>query len=110
MQRPIDITFRDMTTSAAVEQVIQTWVARLEHLYGRIQRCAVVVEQPHHHHRQGNLFQVHVDLTVPGREIASRGAEHENVYVAISEAFRATRRQLQDHARIRRGDVKRHVA
>jgi ribosomal subunit interface protein len=110
MQGPVSTTFRDMTTSAAVEQVIQRWVARLEHLYGRIQRCAVVVEQPHHHHQQGNRFHIHVDLTVPGREIVSRGAEHENVYVAIAEAFRAIRRQLQDHARIRRGDVKRHVA
>lgn len=110
MQRPLDITFRDMTPSAAVEAAIERWAARLEHRYGRIQGCTVVVEQPHHHHRQGNRFHVHVELTVPGREIASRGAEHENAYVAIAEAFRAARRQLQDHARIQRGDVKRHVA
>lgn len=110
MQRPLDILFRDMAPSAAVEAAIERWATRLEHLYGRIQSCAVVVEQPHHHHRQGNRFRVQVDLSVPGREIATRGAEHENAYVAISEAFRAARRQLQDHARIQRGDVKRHVA
>jgi ribosome-associated translation inhibitor RaiA len=110
MQRPLDILFRDMAPSAAVEAAIERWAARLEHLYGRIQSCAVIVEQPHHHHRQGNRFRVQVDLGVPGREIATRGAEHENAYVAISEAFRAARRQLQDHARIQRGEVKRHVA
>jgi ribosome-associated translation inhibitor RaiA len=97
-----------MTPSSTVVAAIERWVARLDHLYGRIQRCVVVVERPHQHHRHGNRFHVHVDLTVPGREIASRGAEHENVYAAVTEAFRATRRQLQDHARIQRGDVKQH--
>jgi len=110
MHGALDITFRGMTTSASVEDTIRRWVARLDHLYGHIQRCSVVVEQPHLHHRQGNHFQIHVDLTVPGREIAVRGSEAENVYAAIASAFRAGRRQLQDHARIRRGDVKRHVA
>jgi ribosome-associated translation inhibitor RaiA len=99
-----------MTPSAAVEAAIERWATRLQHHYGRIQGCAVIVEQPHHHHRKGNRFRVQVDLTVPGREIASRDAEHENAYVAIAEAFRAARRQLQDHARIQRGEVKRHVA
>jgi ribosome-associated translation inhibitor RaiA len=115
MQKPLGITFRGMTPSAAVETAIERWVARLELSYGRIQRCSVVIEQPHHHHRQGNHFHVHVDVTVPGREIAvsrepARGIDHEDVYVAVADAFRAARRQLQDHARIQRGDVKRHVA
>ena len=110
MQTPLDLTFRDMTPNPAVEDAIHRWTARLEHLFGRIQRCAVVVEQPHHHHRRGNRFHVHVDLLVPGHEIAVRGAEHESVYVAVADAFRATRRQLHEHARIRRGDVKHHAA
>jgi ribosome-associated translation inhibitor RaiA len=34
--------------------------------------------------------------------------DHENAYLAIQEAFRAMRRQLQDHASRQRGDVKFH--
>ena len=114
MLRPI-ITFRGMTPSPSVEEAITRWVARLEHSYGRILSCAVVIEQPHQHRRRGNVFHVRVDLRVAGRDIAvsrepARGADHEDVYVALTDAFRAARRQLQDHARIRRGDVKRHVA
>jgi hypothetical protein len=109
MQSPLDVTFRGMSPSASVERSIDSWVARLEHRYGRIQRCSVVVDQPHHHHRHGNSFHIHLDLTVPGREIAvsrepARSFDHENVYVAVADAFRAARRQLQDHARIQRGD------
>lgn len=99
-----------MTPSAAVEVAIERWAARLQHHYGRIQGCTVIVEQPHHHHRKGNHFRVQVDVTVPRLEIASSDAEHENAYAAIAEAFRAARRQIQDHARIQRGEVKRHVA
>ena len=112
MQSPLEITFRGMSPSSSVEGAIQRWVGRLEHDYDRLQRCSVVVEMPHQQHRHGNQFHVHIDLSVPGREIAvSRdpaNAAHEDVYVALSDAFRAARRQLQDHARIRRGDVKNH--
>ena len=90
------------------------WVARLEHAFERIERCAVVIEVPHRHQRQGNVFHVRVEVTVPDRTIAvSRDPgldhAHEDVYVAIANAFRAARRQLQDHARIQRGDVKIHA-
>ena len=111
---PVDITFRGMEPSTAVETSINEWVERLEHAFDRIERCAVVVEIPHRHQRQGNTFHVRVDLMVPDHVItASRDPgldhTHEDVYVAISDAFRAARRQLQDHARIQRGDVKLHA-
>jgi len=111
MQTPLEITFRGMSTSPSVETFIQRWAARLDRSYRRILHAAVVVEIPHHHGQQGNRFQIGIELTVPGRNIAvSRELGHEDVYVAIAEAFRAARRQLQDHARILRGDTKLHVA
>lgn len=111
MQTPLELTFRGMSTSPSVETFIQRWVTRLDRNYPRIQHCSVVVEMPHQHGQQGNRFQIGIDLTVPGRTIAvSRELGHEDVYVAIADAFRAARRQLQDHARILRGDIKVHVA
>lgn len=111
MQKPLEITFRGMSTSPSVEISIQRWVARLERSYPRLQHCTVVVEIPHQHGQQGNRFQIGIELTVPGRTIAvSRELGDEDVYVAIADAFRAARRQLQDHARILRGDIKMHVA
>ncbi len=103
-----------MDRSPAVEANITEWVERLEHSFDRIEHCAVVVEIPHRHQRQGNTFHVRVDVAVPHQVItASRDPgldhKHEDVYVTISDAFRAARRQLQDHARIERGDVKLHA-
>ena len=47
---------------------------------------------------------VRIDLTVPGEEIVigrepGHDHAHEDVYVAIRDAFDAAKRQLQDHAR-----------
>lgn len=69
--------------------------------------CRVLVEFVNKRHRQGNLFHVRVDLKVPGEEIvvartAGDNHAHENVYVAIRDAFLAVERQLKDYARRRR--------
>lgn len=114
MQLPLQVVFRNMAPSAAIEANIRVRAQKLEQYYDRIMSCRVVVEQHHRHQRQGNLFHVRVDLKVPDAElIASRDpAEHhahEDVYVAIRDAFDAVRRQLEDHARRRRGDVKAHA-
>jgi len=100
MQKPLDITFRGMTPSLSVQHAIERAVERLEQHCGRIQRCSVVVDQPHHHQQRGRTFHVHVDLGMPGRQItvSREPADDENVYVAISGAFRAARRQLVESA------------
>ena len=115
MQAPASITFRSMTPSPAVEQMVASWCERLEQAYGRIERCAVVIEIPHRRHRQGKTFHVRIELALPDRTIAvsrdpGHDPAHEDVYVALSDAFRAARRQLQDYAQIRRGDVKLHAS
>ncbi|HWU86740.1 MAG TPA: HPF/RaiA family ribosome-associated protein [Kofleriaceae bacterium] len=114
MQTPTNITFRSMDASPAVEQAVADWCDRLEHTYGRIGHCSVVIELPHRRHRHGKTFHVRIELALADRTIAvsrdpGHDHAHEDVYVALGDAFRAARRQLQDYARIRRGDVKLHA-
>ena len=66
MDQPVQITFRDVPPSAAVEARIQEEAEALRQYDDRIVRCRVVVEQPHRHRHQGRLFAIHIDLTVPG--------------------------------------------
>ena len=115
MEPAINITYRDIPSSPYVEAAVRDWIVRLGRLSKRIQRCEVVIQRPHQHHRQGQRYDVRVELVVGDHVIAvSRepGLEpaHENLYVAIRDTFRAARRQLQDHAQIARGEVKLHVA
>ncbi|MDA0239709.1 MAG: HPF/RaiA family ribosome-associated protein [Proteobacteria bacterium] len=104
MELPVQISFKDVQHSDAVEARIREKVEGLEKYYDRITSCRVVVEAPHRSHTKGKLFHVRIDLTLPGEEIVvSRDPKdahaHEDVYVAIRDAFEATRRQLKRHVR-----------
>jgi ribosomal subunit interface protein len=109
MRIPVQVTFRDMPRSEAVEAEIRRRAEKLEEFCDRIMSCRVTVETPGGHKHQGKLHSVHIDLKVPGEEIAStRRHEHEDVYVAVRDAFDAVRRRLEDYVRRIRGDTKQH--
>ena len=115
MQLPLQITFRDMAPSPAVEAHIRERADALDRFFKRIIACRVVIEASTGRRRKGKLYHVRVDLTVPGREIVvkrdpAQHHAHEDILVAIRDAFDAVRRQLEDHARDARGDVKFHSA
>lgn len=102
MPIPTEITFHDLPQSDAVEAAIHRWVARLEHVHDRIIRCEVKIAQPHKSHRHGREFEIHVVLEWWGENIATSHHGHEDIYVAIADAFRASRRQLLDQIDSRR--------
>jgi len=113
MQNPVQVTFRDMASSDAIREACLKEVDKLERFHDRLTSMRIVVASPHRHHHKGVLYSIRVDLTLPGREIVvnrdhHEDHSHEDVYVAIRDAFRATRRQLEDFSHKRRGDVKTH--
>jgi ribosome-associated translation inhibitor RaiA len=109
MKLALQVTFRDMPRSDAVEAEIRRRAAKLEAFCDRIISCRVTVATPAGHRLTGKLFSAHVDLKVPGEEIAStRRNENEDVYVAIRDAFGAVRRRLEDYMRRQRGHTKQH--
>jgi ribosomal subunit interface protein len=100
MAIPVQITFRGLPHSDAIEANILKHAEKLERFQERISRCKVVVDEPHRHHAQGNVYSVKVDLRLPHGELAvSRDSaadhSHENLYVAIRDAFSALTRQLE---------------
>ena len=114
MQIPLQITFRHMGPSQAVEEKIREHVAYLERHFDRITGCRVVIDSPPAHRNKGGPFSVHIDITVPGKEIVvsserEQRPEHTDAYVAIRDAFDAMQRQLDAHARRVRGEVKNHA-
>ena len=113
-----------MPPSEAIEAAISEKVAKLETFFDGIIGCRVVVEAPHRHHHKGKLYHIRIDLTLPGSEIVvvhepkrleaatprvketpdvvlgemhepGKYAAHEDVYVAIRDAFNAAERQLK---------------
>lgn len=113
MQLPLQITFRNMDSSESMEAMLRSKANALDSHYNRIMHCSIVVEAHHRHHHKGKLYHVRIDLTVPGRElVVNREPDehhaHEDVYVAIRDAFDAAYRQLDAYANNAHRDVKTH--
>jgi cold shock CspA family protein len=137
MQIPLQITFRNMARSTAIEENIREKTDKLESFFDGITSCRVIVEAPHRHHYKGKAYVVRIDMSVPGDELVinrapkrldavktadpqeletawaeshepSKHAAHEDIYVAIRDAFNAAGRKLQDYVRRRRRKTKTH--
>jgi len=112
MKLPLQITFRNIDASEAMETNIRTKAEKLDHFYDQIMSCRVIVEA-HHKHHKGNIYHVRIDLTVPDGELVvsrdpGKDHSHEDVYVAIRDSFNAAYRQLEDYSRRRQQHVKTH--
>lgn len=113
MQIEPKIVFRGTEPSAALRQRIEQRIERLEQMHPHVTSCRVSVEPHKLHQHQGHHFHVRVDVTVPGHELVVNREplahqEHEDPFVAVRDAFDAMDRQLEDLARVQRGDVKTH--
>ena len=113
MDEPLEIVFHNLERSAAVEAAIRERFAKLAKRYDRLTHCRVSVEALHRQHRTGNLFEVHIDMLVPGAELAvSRQPQkakeryaNPDVYTSIKDAFAAAERQLKRFKRQKREDL-----
>lgn len=109
MSVPLQLTVRGMEASETIDVLVRDQVDRLAPFADRISHCHVTVEAPSHRHAQGGQFRVAVELTLPGRDVVARRepgphAGHEDVHVAVREAFKAARRQLVEKSdRVRDG-------
>ena len=107
MEIPLQITFRNISPSDAINANILERYEKIERFADQITSCRVIVEIPHKHKHKGYLYKVSIDITLPGEEIVSnrhsdKHHAHEDVYVAIRDAFDATKRQLISNSEKRR--------
>lgn len=114
MDRPLDITFHNLDSSPSLEAEIRSQVGRLEARFPQLIGCRVSVEALHQQHRTGNLYEVHVVLSVRGgRDLAVSREPHKakqryanpDVRASMRDAFRAAERQLQTHKEQMREDT-----
>ncbi|HZZ77276.1 MAG TPA: HPF/RaiA family ribosome-associated protein [Gemmataceae bacterium] len=111
MQLPLQVSFRHMAHSAEIENLVREKAAKLDEFSGHIMSCRVVVEPKGKHHLHGNLYEVRVDITVPGEELAvtrepNQHTEYRDIHIALRDAFDTAGRLLEDYVRRKRHDVK----
>jgi cold shock CspA family protein/ribosome-associated translation inhibitor RaiA len=118
MQIPLEITFHNLPPSEWIERQIRQRVQKLEKRYPRLVGCRVSVEGLHRQHQTGNVYEVHIDLKLPGGEVAvsrepHRAKEkyaHPDLRKSLRDAFAAAERRLEDYKEQQAGAVKTHEA
>ncbi|RDI38947.1 HPF/RaiA family ribosome-associated protein [Aquicella lusitana] len=104
----VQITIRDIPFSAALETHLRKRAEKLKQFYDRISSCRIVLELPKKHLHHGKLYNVRIDVAVPGKKLVSTYKYDKDPYVAIRDAFNAIARQLEEHSRKRHGRIKSH--
>jgi ribosomal subunit interface protein len=116
MNTNLEIAFHNMDTSEALEAYIRERAEKLERLYDRLVGMRVAVEKQHRQHRTGNVFDVHIELMVPGQDIvvsrkpakANEKYANPDARTSVRDAFDAAERQLIEYKQKQRGAVKVH--
>ena len=114
MQTPLQIAFEGVDHSEAIEARIREEAKRLDNMDEHITSARVVVAKPSRRHHAGDPYQIRIHLTVPGgadinvSHDPGVGERHDDMKVAIHDAFRAAHRQLEDMLRKQHGRVKTH--
>lgn len=109
MKLPLQISFRDLVPLPSLEREIRRRVDKLDRWAPDLMSCHVVVEAEGNRHRQGHVYRVKVSVRLPEQEVVAGSRQgDEDIYVALHGSFDALDRQLEDHVRRRRGQVKHH--
>lgn len=113
MNTSLQISFHNLPHSRVIERAIHEAVSRLEGIHDRITSCCVIIDQPHRHHKEGNPYQIRIDLKMPGAELVVKreppgSVAYGDLSTVIQEAFDDMERQIEEFLARRRGFVKTH--
>jgi cold shock CspA family protein len=102
-QLPLQITFRGIDHSQAVDAAIRERAARLARFSGLIQRLHVTVDMPHRHRHRGNHYAIRIDIATPSGPVVvtrdpSLDDSHKDFQSVLRDAFDAAARHLESDA------------
>jgi cold shock CspA family protein/ribosome-associated translation inhibitor RaiA len=113
MKVPLEISYRNVEKTQAVEDLIRDKVDKLRETCRDMVSCRIAVERPQQHQRSGSPFRVRIDVSVPGRELVVKhepgeGELHDDLPKILRGAFEVALRRLREFAERRRGEIKAH--
>jgi len=114
MEIPLEVSFRGVRKTDAIEDLIREKAAKLEKICDYMTRCRVAVESPHEHQQSGQVFRVRIEMHVPpGHELVAtrepgEGDIHRELPTVVRDAFEAASRQLKRLVEQQRKEIKRH--
>ncbi len=104
MTTPLEIHFHGLEKSDAIETRVREKVAKLQRHFERMSACRVVLEAPHRNPAKAKVYQVKIEISVPGQQpiIVTHDREganaQEDLSLAIRDAFETATRRVDDVA------------
>jgi len=112
MRIPLEISYREVEKSDALELLIREKAAKLEEIQEDIVSCRIAVEKVQEHQRSGSPYRVRIVTRIPpGKELVvnrepGEGDPSEQLKTAVNKAFDAMRRQVRKQKEKQLGEVK----
>ena len=100
MTNDFQIVFHNIDQSTSISDAVNKRISKLQRFCDRILACRVVLDSPHKYHHKGKVYSVGLEIHTPSKEVRVNQEQHdnhahENLYVAIRDAFNAAERQLK---------------
>jgi putative sigma-54 modulation protein len=114
METPVEIVFRNVEASEALEARVHEKMERLNRIFDRITSAHVTIEAPAKQPQgKPKTFLVTIDLDLPHHaplvvKHEPSSSEPHDAYAALRDAFAKAQRLLQEHADRLAGRVKTH--
>ena len=100
MTNDIQIVFHSIDQTDALTEAVAKRIDKLERYCDQITNGRVVLDSPHNHHHKGKVYSVSIEIHTPQIEVRVNQDQHdkqshEDLYVAIRDAFNVAERQLR---------------
>ncbi len=97
MKPAVDVVYRDLDSSAALNEIITKKLEKLNRYTDQIVHSRVVLDIPHNHKHKGKQFRASIELDIKGHPVAIT-QDDESIHVAVRDAFSSAERKVKQLA------------
>lgn len=94
MKPAVDVVYRDMESSAALNEIISKKLEKLNRFTDQIIHSRVVLDTPHNHKQKGKQFRASLELDIKGHPIAIT-QDNESIHLAVRDLFTTAERKVK---------------
>lgn len=100
MSNEFQVVFHNIDQSSALLENINKRIEKLQRFSSDIIGGRVVLDSPHNNHQKGKVFSVTLEIHTANKGVIVRQGQHdrpahEDIYVAVRDAFNVAERQLK---------------
>jgi ribosomal subunit interface protein len=94
MKPAVDVLYRDLDFSPALNEVISKKIDKLNRYSDQIIHSRVVLDTPHNHKHKGKQFRASIEIDLKGHPIAVT-QDNESIHLAVRDAFNSAERKIK---------------